>query len=166
MSDAFSSLCDMPARIYSIGHGLLELDQFVENLGRYDVSTVVDVRSHPVSARAPRFDRQRLERALRDHGVAYRWAGETLGGRPAAHLMTPGGVPDYERMSAEPATTRALDFLVHLATERTVAMMCSESRPENCHRTRMLEPQLEHRGARVEHILPTGELLALPTLFA
>lgn len=156
----------MQRTLFTIGHGLLDFDRFVSNLRNHAVTLVVDVRSHPSSARAPQFDRERLEASLSARGIDYRWAGRTLGGRPPAELKTAGGAPDYERMAAEPETSRALDYLVALASDRTVAIMCSESQPEGCHRTRMLEPQLEQRGAAVEHILPSGELMARPTLFA
>jgi uncharacterized protein (DUF488 family) len=152
--------------IFTIGHGLLDLDRFVANLQAHEVETVVDVRSHPTSVRAPQFDKERLEEALRSKGLKYRWAGRTLGGRPPAHLTTPGGAPDYERMAAEPATAQAIEYLIELSQRERVAIMCSESLPEGCHRTRMLEPELEQRGASVEHILPSGDLVSLPTLFS
>ena len=156
----------MSGKLFTIGHGLLEFDRFVSNLEAHAITLVVDVRSHPVSSRAPQFDKQRLEADLSRHGIGYRWAGRTLGGRPPEHLMTSSGAPDYERMSAEPETSRALEYLIELSEREIIAIMCSESQPEGCHRTRMLEPQLEQRGARVEHILPTGELTGQPTLFA
>ena len=51
-----------------------------------------------------------------------------MGGQPE-HLTTAGGAPDYERMSEEPETSRALDYLVALADSEVVAIMCSESQP-------------------------------------
>jgi uncharacterized protein (DUF488 family) len=91
--------------------------------------------------------------------------GETLGGRPPTRLRTASGAPDYERMAQEPETRRALDDLTKEAHSQRVVVLCSESRPETCHRSRMLEPELESRGIAVNHILPDGTLSAQPTLF-
>ncbi len=152
--------------IYTIGHGVQPVDALIGKLTGHNVDLVVDVRSHPVSSRAPQFCRDTLTDALTSAGIDYAWVGKALGGRPPRHLLTPGGAPDYERMVGEPATAAALDRVAECAATRTLALLCSESRPEQCHRTRMLEPELERRGVTVEHILPNGSLAAYPTLFA
>jgi uncharacterized protein (DUF488 family) len=154
------------ASIYTIGHGLLTLDGLVSNLSRHKIDLVVDVRSHPKSARAPQFDREPLSAGLEAVGVRYHWMGGALGGRPPRDLCTPAGAPDYERMSREPQTVEALDKITKTAASRKIALLCSESRPEECHRTRMLEPELELRGVDVQHILPDGSVAVRPTLFA
>lgn len=152
--------------IYTVGHGLQPLQHLLANLGEHEVEVVVDVRSHPVSRRAPQFGRDRLQRAIESQGMKYAWVGIALGGRPPRHLRTRTGAPDYERMAAEPATASALDRLADASEHRRLALLCSESRPEQCHRSRMLAPELEKRGIVIEHILPDGCLVARPTLFA
>jgi uncharacterized protein (DUF488 family) len=152
--------------IYTIGHGVQPLECVVGNLNLHHVDLVVDVRSHPVSGRAPQYCRETLAVALKCAGIDYAWVGRALGGRPSRHLRTPAGAPDYERMAAEPATVDALDQLAERSSSRRLALLCSESRPESCRRTRMLEPELERRGVVVEHILRDGSLAALPTLFS
>jgi len=151
--------------VYTAGHGLLPLEALIGNLEAHDIELVVDVRSHPGSTRAPQFNRDPLRDSLRAARIDYSWMGQTLGGRPPERLRTATGAPDYERMAAETATVDALDRLAEMAADSRIALLCSESHPESCHRTRMLEPQLEMRGAAVEHILPDGNLVARPTLF-
>ena len=153
------------ATIYTVGHGLLAMEELLRNLATHKVTAVVDVRSQPFSARAPHFNREPLGNALEKAGITYVWMGRALGGRPPDDLRTASGAPDYERMSQEPSTALALDKVADAATRRRVALLCSEGRPEGCHRTRMLEPELERRGVSVEHILPDGALAANPTLF-
>ena len=149
--------------VFTIGHGLIDRQEFIGLLQRFGVELVVDVRSEPYSGRAPQFNRERLEGGV--GRAAYRWMPE-LGGRPPEHLRVERGAPDYERMADEPSTRRALDDVAALAATQTIALMCSESRPEDCHRSRMLEPQLAQRGVWIEHILHSGEAVAEPTLFA
>ena len=151
--------------IYTVGHGLLSQEALISNLLHHDIELVVDVRSQPMSTRAPHFNRDALREALEAAGIAYAWKGGALGGRPPHHLRTTSGAPDYERMAVETATADAIDQLAEAAVSRRIALLCSESKPEECHRSRMLEPQFELRGAAVEHILPDGSLAARPTLF-
>jgi uncharacterized protein (DUF488 family) len=153
------------SRIFTIGHGVLSLDAFLQLLNRHGVGLVVDVRSHPGSQRAPHFNRRVLERILRERELGYRWEGETLGGRPSPDLLTASGAPDYERMVALPRTRASLDVLADEARRTALALMCSETDPNRCHRSRMLEPELEARGVAVDHILSSGALMAVPTLF-
>jgi uncharacterized protein (DUF488 family) len=152
--------------VYTVGHGLLDQDLVLANLRHHGVELVLDVRSYPMSAMAPQFNQDALREALEGSGIMYVWMGRTLGGRPPARLCTAAGAPDYEKMVDEPGTKRALDEVVREAASRRVALLCSESRPESCHRSRMLEPELESRGAAVEHILPDGTIAAQPTLFS
>lgn len=151
--------------IYTVGHGLLPLEALVKNLLDHEIEAVVDVRSQPFSGRAPQFNKETLGRALEAAGITYLWMGKALGGRPPDALRTATGAPDYERMAGEPATAAALDKVTDAASRRRIALLCSEGRPEGCHRTRMLEPQFELRGVHVEHILPDGTLASQPTLF-
>jgi uncharacterized protein (DUF488 family) len=69
-------------------------------------------------------------------------------------------------MIEEEATRRALDALAASSGDVCIALLCSESKPETCHRSRMLEPELERRGCEVEHILSDGSIAAQPTIFA
>jgi uncharacterized protein (DUF488 family) len=150
--------------LYTIGHGVLPIEELLRLIRSFGVDLVVDVRSQPFSRRASHFNREALGCVLGEHGVAYRWVPE-LGGRPEADLRTDAGAPDYERMAATTETAHALDKLADVAARRTVAILCSESQPTECHRSRMLEPELARRGIWVEHILHSGKLAARPTLF-
>lgn len=151
--------------IFTAGHGLLTIEALVENLSRHHIAAVIDVRSQPFSGRAPQFNKEALRASLELVGIEYAWMGKALGGRPPDELRTGTGAPDYERMACDPATVTALDKLVEASEKRRIALLCSEARPEGCHRSRMLEPQLEQRGVAVEHILPDGTIAAQPTLF-
>jgi uncharacterized protein (DUF488 family) len=155
----------MGPRILTIGHGLQPAEDLIGNLLLYSVELVVDVRSHPRSARAPHFDRDSLRSSLERVGLEYLWRGDSLGGRPPQRLKTPAGLPDYDRMLQEETTQQAISELASTAATRTIALLCSESRPEDCHRFRMLAPAFESEGLAVGHVLPTGDLHLQPSLF-
>src|SRR5271157_4450704 len=68
------------ATIYTIGHSTRTLDELVAALKAHGISTLVDIRSFPMSRRLPHFNRESLEVELPRRGIAYVWMKE-LGGR-------------------------------------------------------------------------------------
>jgi uncharacterized protein (DUF488 family) len=151
--------------VFTVGHGLISAERLIELLRGCGVDLVVDVRSQPYSSRAPQFNLEALKSMLERAGFEYEWQ-PALGGRPLDHPATESGLPDYERMALRLETRLALDTLASKAADENVVILCSESAPEQCHRSRMIEPELARRGVWVEHILHSGERVARPTLFA
>ena len=144
-------------RLWTVGHGNLDQSSLIETLIKAQIQVLVDVRSYPWSRRNPQFNQAAISAACGIVGVKYLWL-ECLGGKPTRRdLWIEDGIPDYQRMSREPAFERGLDELITLAKTHRVAVMCSEVRPEHCHRTLLLTPPLVRRGIRVEHLLPGAE---------
>ncbi|MGD9100713.1 MAG: DUF488 domain-containing protein [Anaerolineae bacterium] len=144
--------------IYSIGHSNHELEAFMALLQRHGVTTLVDVRSQPYSRRVSHMNREPLAQALQAAGLTYVFMGDGLGGRPARpSLYGPEGEPDYERMAAAPDFQTGLARLLELARASVVAIMCSEGDHTQCHRHKLITPELLKHKARVLHIRPGGE---------
>ena len=68
------------ATLYTIGHSTRTFDELVEALRAHSISTLVDIRSFPMSRRLPHFNRESLEKTLPEAGIHYIWMKE-LGGR-------------------------------------------------------------------------------------
>ena len=66
--------------IYTIGHSTRSLEELVAALRGHGITTLVDIRSFPMSRRMPHFNRESLEVELPKHGIAYVWL-KDLGGR-------------------------------------------------------------------------------------
>jgi uncharacterized protein (DUF488 family) len=138
--------------VHTVGHSNLPFDDFVTNLRRYGVETLVDVRSVPRSRFAPWSSAPGVANRLAERGVVYVYLGGPLGGR------RPGGdAPDYDAMAGDPAYLAAIDELVALAADRPTAVMCSEGDPLGCHREHLIGRTLRERGIEVRHILRAGE---------
>jgi uncharacterized protein (DUF488 family) len=144
--------------IYTIGHSDHTTAAFVDLLRRHEITLVVDVRSQPYSRWAPQFNRETLARDLQDAGIAYRFMGDALGGRPAdPALYDPGQErPDYQRVGQTLAYQTGMDQLLDLAGTEQVAVMCSEGDHRQCHRHLLVAQTLLERGVRVLHIQPDG----------
>jgi uncharacterized protein (DUF488 family) len=149
-----------PARtLYTLGHSNHRPAVLLAHLRAHGIGLVADVRSRPVS-RWPWFAREPLAALLGEAGIAYRWLGEALGGRPAEPgLLRPDGAPDYDAMAARPAFLAGLAALEALLAESPpVAVLCSEGDPQHCHREHLIARALRPRGVTVRHILRDGTL--------
>ena len=144
--------------IHAIGHSNHTTAAFVDLLRRHGITLVVDVRSQPYSRWVHQFNREILARALQDAGIAYRFMGDALGGRPAdAALYDPDQErPDYQRVEQTPVYQAGIDQLLDLAGTEQVAVMCSEGDHRHCHRHLLITQTLLGRGVRVLHIQPDG----------
>jgi uncharacterized protein (DUF488 family) len=159
--------------VYTIGHSNLTLEAFVAALREVGVRTVVDVRSAPYSKFAPHFNRKALERHLPAHGIAYRFAGEYLGGRPTDPTcyfngVVPDGSADYLSLVNYDEVGRRAWFqagarrLLELAAEGPVAIMCSEEDPDRCHRRHLIARTLSGQAQFVDIRTRGGETRTEP----
>ena len=144
--------------LYTIGHGALPFNDLLRRLTANGVRTVLDVRSLPYSSRAPHYNRTNLEAELVASGIAYRWLGDHLGGKPL--------VPDGPIPIADPAVLAAgVTEATGLARGALSALMCAEIHPTHCHRSTVLAEVFQRQGFSVVHILGEGEaVLHQPTL--
>ncbi len=145
-------------RILTIGHSNHGLALFLALLEGAQVSAIADVRSRPVSRWVPHFNRERLEAALAEQGIAYRFLGRELGGRPGDPALMKGGKPDYAAMARAPAFAEGLARVIETGANEKVALLCAERDPIDCHRFLLIGRELAARGVTVAHILPSGEL--------
>jgi uncharacterized protein (DUF488 family) len=140
--------------IYTIGYGARNVDEMVAVLRQYGIQYLVDVRSQPYSKYKPEFSKAALERRLSENGIRYVFMGDTLGGRPSDKAYyTNDGKVDYVKLKD------ALFFQEGIARLRTaldkqlrLALMCSEGKPQECHRTKLIGQALKDIPVEVWHI--------------
>jgi uncharacterized protein (DUF488 family) len=125
----------------------------VSLLCRHGIQQVVDVRSSPYSRYVPQANREALSRSLEQAGIAYRWMGDELGGKPQ------GVVADYDQLRAAPAFRHGIVSLVEHATLCRTAILCAEGDFRQCHRYKLITPALREQNVRVLHIEPDGTLV-------
>jgi len=144
--------------LFTIGHSTHSWEKFLELLRQHRIEAVADVRSSPYSRRHPQFNRETLQAALRQHGMAYIFLGEELGARRSEPECYVNGRADYALIARTPAFARGLDRLVQDAAKMRIAMMCAEKDPLDCHRCILVSPRLKERGINVQHIHADGTL--------
>lgn len=148
----------MPEPVFTIGHSTHSVERFVVLLQQHGISAVGDVRSRPYSRYNPQFNREEMERFLRDCGIAYVFLGKELGARSEDPSCYEQGRIRYDRLARTDLFQRGLSR-VREGTERyRFALMCAEKEPLECHRTILVSRHLEALGLEVRHILADGAI--------
>ena len=151
----------MSTRVFTIGHSVRPLEEFLGFLAAHGVTGLADVRTVPRSRRHPHFSREALERSLPAAGVAYRHF-PALGGlrKPRRDSINGAwrveGFRGYADHMATVEFASALDDLLGFARERVVAVMCAEAKWWECHR-QLIADALVAGGAEVRHIMSTRD---------
>lgn len=141
------------ARVWTVGHSTLDIEDFLEILTRHNITAIADVRSSPASKRYPHFNRDELRSSLKRVGITYVFLGEELGGRPKRSRLFKDGVADYEKMALEPSFMSGLKRVVMGSQEFNIALMCSEKNPMHCHRCLLVGRALSHDRVDVLNIV-------------
>jgi uncharacterized protein (DUF488 family) len=145
--------------IYTVGYGQRSLDELLAVLRRYEIHYVVDVRSAPYSRFKPEFSKAPLEAALVQGGLRYLFLGEALGGRPDDPTCYTDGKVDYERVKDKPFYRQGIERLqAAFRQQQRIALLCSEGRPQECHRSKLIGASLATLGIPVMHIDESGAL--------
>ena len=152
----------MSDTLYTIGHSNHPIEIFFALLRRHGITAVCDVRSKPYSRYNPHFDREALKSALEAGGIAYVFLGKELGARsddPSCYLY---GKIQYAKLAQTAAFQEGLKRVRDGMKAYTIALMCAEKEPLECHRTILISRQVfrqpEGEELDVQHIHEDGQL--------
>jgi uncharacterized protein (DUF488 family) len=144
--------------VFTIGHSNHPLWRFLELLKAHDIEVVGDVRSIPYSQRYPAYNRESLERELRNQGIGYTFLGRELGARPKDPAFYVGRRVSYRRIAGAVFFRSGLSRAIELAQNRRLTLLCAEKEPLDCHRALLVARELKARGVSVAHILADASL--------
>ena len=139
--------------IYTIGYGSRFITELIEVVHQHEIAYLIDVRSAPYSRYKPEFSKAPLANQLERHDIRYVFMGDTLGGRPDDETCYVNGKVDYEKVKATAFYQRGIERL-HTAfmQQQSVVLMCSEGKPEECHRCKLIGATLTTQDIPVIHI--------------
>lgn len=145
--------------IYTIGYGNRSSEEFILLLQHYEISFLVNIRSQPYSRFHPDFSKAILEEKLKEHGLRYILLGDKLGGRPQDSACYVNGKVDYAVLREKSFYLQGIQRL-RAAWEKQARMvlMCSEQKPQECHRSKLIGNTLREQGIEVAHIDKSGKL--------
>lgn len=146
--------------LYSIGHGQKPIEEFVNELKSFGIEYLIDVRTSPYSKWASHFNKGIIEKWLTQAGLKYGYMGDVIGGRPINDACYDDlGYFDYQKMANEPTFVRGILRLVEANKQHCkVAVMCSESDPSECHRSKLIGRELYFKyDLKMTHIIGIGK---------
>ncbi len=122
-------------------------------LKAHEIEYLLDIRSAPYSRFKPEFSKGELESRLRKHGIRYVYLGDKLGGRPDDRDCYSDDRVVYARVK-EKAFYREGIARVRDGFQKglRLVLMCSEGKPEECHRSKLIGESLTELGLPVVHI--------------
>lgn len=143
--------------VLTIGHSTRTLEEFVELLGGYSVTLLMDVRTVPRSRYNPQFNKETLPNTLKPYGIRYIHMPEIGGLRRPKHdsvnmAWKNSGFRGYADYMQTQEFTDNLLKIISLARENRLVLMCAEALPWHCHRS-LISDALVVRHVKVEHII-------------
>lgn len=146
--------------IYTIGHGNRKPEDFLLLLNEFHIQYLIDVRSFPYSKFNPQYNQSELKFFLERNGIKYVFMGDSIGGRPKdLSCYDVEGKVDYEAIKSKQFF---IDGILRLKTAFTkgisICLMCSESKPSECHRSKLIGRSLFNDKIILEHIDEFGKL--------
>jgi len=145
----------MQSTIYSIGHGNKSIESFIEELKAFKIEFLIDVRTTPYSKWNPHFNQNDIKHVLKENGIGYIYLGDKIGGLPEdKSCYTQEGKIDYMLLKSKDFFKDGLDRLVKAYEKKIrVVAMCSETNPQECHRSKLIGKELLSQGIDMQHIL-------------
>lgn len=145
-------------KIYTIGHSNHKIDDFMKLLKKHAVNCIVDVRSDPFSKHHPQFNKDNLERALKEEKIEYLHFGKEFGARRTEkELLGYNGKVDFEKVRNTEEFKKGVERLKKgIEKGFVIALLCAEKDPAECHRFALVSVGLVEAGFTVEHILADG----------
>lgn len=147
--------------LYSIGYATKPIDVFIQQLKRYEIDAIADVRSVPYSKAFHDYHREPLAATLKQYRIHYVYLGEELGPRSKDdnHYDECGQV-QFDRLMESPLYLHGVKRLKQgVSKGLKIALMCAEKDPADCHRSLLIGYHLQRQLAvNLAHITHAGEL--------
>lgn len=150
----------MTKTVYTIGYSGFKINDFIEELHKYGINLVVDVRSKPYSQYFSEYNKEKLEEFLKDEKIFYRNYVDEFGARQTNNSYFTHGYMNFELFSQSDSFLNGFDRIEkNLEKGYTPVLMCAEKDPFNCHRAILVSRAFSLTGYNVKHLLPNSEII-------
>lgn len=148
-----------PSNLYSVGYGNRTIEDFISVLKKFNITTLIDVRSIPYSKFRPSFCKATFQKVLSTNGIEYIYKGTELGGMPNDSSFYTNGKVDYDKIRKNPSYQQGLQFVKQqLNSDDNIVIMCSETDYCKCHRWNLIGVDLDKEGYKMKHITKCAEI--------
>ena len=144
--------------IYTVGHSIYEVDDFIQLLRDNNINTIVDVRSTPYSKFASQYNKESLHEYLKKNGICYIFMGDMLGARyEDKSLLFDNGSVNFKKVQETKIFQDGIARLDKgISKGYNISLMCSEKEAFDCHRFGLISEYIKKNLTDVEikHIYP------------
>lgn len=144
--------------LFTVGHSTHSIEVFLDLLAKSGVTAIADVRSSPYSRFSPQFSREALKQSLRQANVAYTFLGKELGARSDNPACYRAGKVQYDLLAQQSAFADGVARVREGMARYSIALMCAEKDPIECHRALLVARHFHQSGVAVAHIHADGSL--------
>lgn len=144
--------------LYTIGYGNTLIETFISLLEVNNIEFICDVRSYPYGGYIPDYSRDKLEETLKKINIQYLFLGKELGGRfddPSCYI---NNQVDYDLVAKTALFKEGIQRIISGTKKFTIALMCAEKDPINCHRSLLITRHITSRHNKIMHIHHDGKL--------
>jgi uncharacterized protein (DUF488 family) len=145
-------------KLYTIGHSNHDLDSFVHLLKMNAITALADVRSSPYSKFTPQFNREVLQKVLKENRIAYVYLGAELGPRSENPACYVADKVQYGRLARTDLFLQGVERLLTGLKTYRIAIMCAEKDPITCHRMILVCRAIRSKPIEIVHILEDGSI--------
>lgn len=141
--------------IYTVGHSTHPIEVFLDLLKTFSINCLIDVRSVAASSYNPQYNKEPLSNFLKANRITYLHFAEEFGARHTdPDLLDDEGKVNFELVRKSWNFKNGVERIWQSIDKGfTIALMCSEGEPFDCHRFSMVSIALEKDGFEVTHIL-------------
>ncbi len=152
--------------IYSIGHGNKNIKDFIDELKAFKIKYLLDIRSKPYSKWNPQYNQDPIKIELEKNQITYVYSGDYLGGLPEDRsCYDNNGKVIYDLIKEKDFFKNGLNRLISANSKNiNIAIMCSESNPQECHRSKLIGRELLKKEISVNHIVSLNKIKAQETV--
>ena len=147
--------------VYTIGYSGFSLNEFIQALTTHKIALVIDVRSYPYSSHFPDFNKDTIEKVLKNNNIYYRNYANEFGARQKdPKYYSKNGYLDFALFAkSEPFLRGVKKLCKSMEQNYTFVLMCAEKDPINCHRTILVARAFYNRGYEIVHLLPNNNTM-------
>jgi uncharacterized protein (DUF488 family) len=146
---------------YTIGHSNHSAEKFEQLLAVHEINCVIDVRSAPYSKYVVHFNRENIEKSLKEKNILYIYMGKELGARQTDPCVMADGRVDYDKVAKSKIFLREIDRVIDgIRKGFKIVLMCAEKDPLDCHRFALISRVLSGKGIEINHILDDGRVIS------
>lgn len=145
----------MNKALYTIGYSAFDTDAMISILRELSINCVVDVRSMPMSAYAPQYNKDTITSVLKTYGILYRHYPEFGARQDDRNYYTEQGYLDFDKYIQSKRFTNGMEKIKKgLDMQYSFTFMCAEKDPINCHRAIMVAKAFSKENYPIKHIVP------------